>query len=392
MRTGITRGVELRLGLAQLIGWGVTFYLPGVFGAAMAQALGWSPVWVFSGLSLAMLVMGLASPLSGRLIESQGGRRVMVAGSLLNALGCGLLACSQGGALYLGAWLVLGLGMRWSLYDAAFATLVSLGGTAAGPAMQRITLLGGLASALFWPLGGHWLALLGWRPALWLYAALALFGGLLLARLPNPSQRPPCAPLGPGAGCTNAWSRGAWLYALLMLLLGFLAAGTTAHLPALLTGQGLPVAIAALWGVGQVCARLVDMLFGRRLSPLGLTRVIGVALPLCFALGLYSSGSALLAMLFVFGYGAINGLATRVRASMPLLLFAPNQYAVRTGLLLAPGFILAALAPAVYAGVRQHFGDPASLVLSLLLALAVMSTALMLRRELLDRPPVDAPL
>ncbi|MET1077751.1 MAG: MFS transporter [Pseudomonas sp.] len=377
--------MELRLGLAQLIGWGVTFYLPGVFGPAIATAMGWTPVWVYAGLSLAMLVMGLVSPLTGRLVGRHGGRRVMVAGMLLSALGCVLLAVSQGALSYYGAWLVLGVGMRGSLYDAAFATLVGLQGTAAGPAMQRITLFGGLASTLFWPLGELWMALLGWRPALGLYAALALAAGLLLLGLPKAfAVAVSAVPV-----ARSPWSRAARLYALLMVLLGFLAAGVTAHLPALLAGQGLPVVIAALWGIGQVSGRVLDLLLGRRLSPLGLTRVIGIALPLCFALGLCSGGSILLATLWVFGYGAVNGLATRVRASVPLLLFAPDQYAARTGPLLAPGFVMAALAPAAYAALRQDYGDPASLLLSLLLAVLVCGAALALRRELLARPPFD---
>ncbi len=52
-----------------------------------------------------------------------------------------------------GAWLLTGIGMRLSLYDALFAAVVNLYGQQARKTISHITLAGGLASALFWPLG-----------------------------------------------------------------------------------------------------------------------------------------------------------------------------------------------------------------------------------------------
>lgn len=52
-----------------------------------------------------------------------------------------------------GAWLLTGVGMRLSLYDALFAAVVNLYGQQARKTISQITLAGGLASALFWPLG-----------------------------------------------------------------------------------------------------------------------------------------------------------------------------------------------------------------------------------------------
>lgn len=49
------------VGMAQLINWGITFYMPGVFGTAILAETGWSPVVTFSGLTVAMLVMGLVT-------------------------------------------------------------------------------------------------------------------------------------------------------------------------------------------------------------------------------------------------------------------------------------------------------------------------------------------
>ena len=52
-----------------------------------------------------------------------------------------------------GARLLTGIGMRLSLYDALFAAVVNLYGQQARKTISHITLAGGLASALFWPLG-----------------------------------------------------------------------------------------------------------------------------------------------------------------------------------------------------------------------------------------------
>ncbi len=51
--------------------------------------------------------------------------------------------------------IVLGVGMRLTLHDAAFAALARIGGPEARRAMSGITLLGGLAATVFWPLGRY---------------------------------------------------------------------------------------------------------------------------------------------------------------------------------------------------------------------------------------------
>ena len=43
--------------------------------------------------------------------------------------------------------------MRLTLYEAAFAALARIGGPEARRPMSQITLLGGLASTVFWPIG-----------------------------------------------------------------------------------------------------------------------------------------------------------------------------------------------------------------------------------------------
>lgn len=365
------------LGLGQLIAWGVSYYLIGVFEDDFAAAFGWRRGFVHAGYALALGVMALASPLAGRWVARHGGRRVLMAGGLLNAAGCAGLASCQGEAGYLLAWLVLGLGMRLSLYDAAFATLAALGGPRARPAMAQITLLGGLASTVCWPLGHALAEAWGWRVALGAFAGLSLLTLPLHLSLPRGVSSPPAPATAAGEGVGRPSSglpareaaRAAWLYAVVTSGVNFLNAGMSAHMVGMLAGLGLAggaaVGAAAWRGIGQSSARLGEVLFGKGLAPARLNLLAGLALPAGFLLGWGAGASALSAGIFAFVYGAANGLMTITRGTLPLVLFDARSYAERVGRLVAPSFVCSALAPLAYAGVMEAFGAQGALWLSL---------------------------
>ncbi|MDQ8700387.1 MFS transporter [Hyphomicrobium sp. LHD-15] len=374
------------LGLVQLVSWGVSYYLIGVFGDAIAADLGWSQTTVHAGFSAALLVMGLSSPLAGSLIDRYGGRRVMMIGAALNAAGCALLAVCENLPVYFTAWLLLGLGMRLTLYDAAFAALARIGGPAARRPMSQITLLGGLASTTFWPLGYLLIEQLGWRGALGFYAVLALSAVPLLIGLPDGRYDAEAAPREPRVAPLAANDRERFvagaLYALIVTLANFLASGLSAHMIPILTGLGVgaaaAVSISALRGIGQSLARLCEVLFGRHVHPLALNIIGTLLLPFCFVAGLWSGESIVAAVAFAFFYGAGNGLLTIARGTLPLVLFDPRTYGSFVGRLLTPSFLLSAAAPLIYAWAISRFGEVAALYISLAAGLAALSAALYL--------------
>lgn len=398
-----TLRTSLTLGLAQLINWGVSFYLPGAYAWRIVHSTGWPPSWVFAGPSLAMLVMAAISPLSGQWLDRMGGRRVMCTGTLLCSAGCALLATSTTLAQCYAAWGLLGVGMRLSLYDAAFATLASLYGGAARRPMTQITLMGGLATTVFWPLG-NWLGdTWGWRAGVLVYGAFSLLAWALLRTLP------PTPPKAPKTPCTlktattaataataaktpntpNTPQAPARLYGATMALVSILSSGLAAHLTAWLGAQGLPVTLAALWGLGQVCARTLEWLQPRQASAIRLNVVVGCGLPLCFGLALAGMSSPLAAGIFIFAYGALNGLATLLRASLPLELFPHDAYARALGTLLTPAFAVSAVAPWGYSLARQQWGDTAILWVSLGVGVLIAAASLALQR-LARRAPEGA--
>lgn len=378
----------LGLGLSQLILWGITYYLIGGFGDAMTADLGASRDAVYGGFSAALLVMALASPLAGRWIDRHGGRRVMAAGSVLTAAGCLALAASHRLATYYAAWLVLGVAMRLTLYDAAFAALARIAGAGARRAMAQITLLGGLASTVFWPLGRAIADRIGWRGAVVVYAGFALLTVPLHLALPDARHDPDAAAApvaGPRPLVTRRGDRilASALYAATAALAAFLNAGMSSHMIGLLTGLGVAASavvwIAALRGVGQSAARFGEVVFGRHIDPRTLNLAAAALLPACFVAGLFSGRSTAAAAGFALVYGASNGVLTITRGTLPLVLFDPRVYGALVGRLLVPSFALSAAAPVVYASVIQRLGDAGALGMSLAAAGLVLVAAVVLQ-------------
>ena len=331
--------------------------------------------------------MGLSSPLVGRLIDRYGGRQVMVVGSGLIALGCAALALVHDLWTYYAVWTLLGLAMRCTLYDAAFAALARIGGPGARRPISQITLLGGLASTVFWPIGHALAEHFGWRGAVLAYAGFALMTVPLHLAIPNArygdrpaglaAERPHLAQSRPDRLMAGG------LYALMVTLINVLNSGMSAHMIGLLGGLGLTAAVAvwvaSLRGIGQSAARLCEVLFGGRLHPLTLNLLAALALPVCFAAGLLSGQALAAAITFALVYGASNGLLTITRGTLPLVLFDHRTYGTLVGRLLVPSFLLSAVSPLAYALVIEHLGDASALILSILIALTTLAAALALR-------------
>lgn len=386
--TGRARTVAIFcLGLSQLLHWGLSYYLIGVFGGRIAADTGWSHATVYSGFSVALLVMGVLSSPIGRLVDRVGGRVPMSAGAVLAAAGCAGLALGHAYWIYLLSWVGLGAAMRLTLYDAAFAALAKAFGSGAKRPIAQITLLGGLASSAFWPFG-NWLAEnWGWRGACWVYAAIALasiplFLTLPKVRMPVAGDAEPGPPLPPAPPPSKL---AAWLFAYTVAGLNFLNAALSAHMIVILAALGLAlpmaVSVGALRGIGQSSARFCEVMFGGRINPLNLHLGAALGFPLSFVAGVWSGDWLVAAMAFALIYGAANGLMSITRGTLPLVLFDPRTYGATVGKLLTPGFVLAAAAPSAYAALLDGFGPRVTLWVSAIIALTIAAAAGVLRRR-----------
>jgi MFS family permease len=386
----ITRKTVIFLGLSQLICWGISYYLIAAFGKLITADIGWSGSIVYGGFSVSIIVMGLTSPFTGRLIDQYGGRLVMTAGSILLAVGCAGIALSHSVITYYLAWICLGIAMRFSLYDAAFASLVRIGGANAKRAISQITLLGGLASTTFWPIGFFLAESFGWREALFVYAGFALLTIPLHLAIPRGHYEEAKTNNEVLAIDSPQWVKNerdrivaGSLYALIFTLINFLNSAMSVHMIGIMTGLGVAAAvsvwIATLRGIGQSLARVCEILFGARLHPLNLNILASFVLPFCFLIGLFSGDFILAAIAFTFLYGAGVGIMTITRGTLPLVLFDHKTYGAFVGKLLVPSFLLSAGAPVVYALIIEKFGEMAALHLSGGLALVIFTASIVLK-------------
>jgi MFS family permease len=385
----ISRKAVWALGLAQLVSWGISFYYIGVFGDLIVDDLGWSRASVFGGFSVALVTMGACSAMVGRSIDRFGGKPVLMTGAILCTASLSVLSMSGGAGIYYTAWIGLGLSMRCTLYDAAFATLVKIGGASARRSITQITLLGGLAATCFWPLG-HFLAeTYGWRGATLIYA------GCALALLPLYMVLPDADPVAGSSGSKVTQTvesgqnarhvRSAFLYATIIALGNGLHAGMSAHLISVLTELGLAagaaVSIAALRGVGQTTGRVAELAFGKNVHPINLNTFAAALIVVSFALGFLAVGFFLIAAAFVFFYGVATGLLTITRGTLPLVLFDPQRYGAMVGILLVPSFLISAASPVIFAYILDVFGPYATLGMSLTVGVLVVLASLALPKN-----------
>jgi hypothetical protein len=137
-------------------------------------ALGASRSTVVGAFTVSVLISGLLAPVVGRAIDRRGGRWLMTGASLLAS--AGLAALGQATSLlqlYL-VWIVLGVAMAGTLYEPAFAVLTRAFVTHHRRAIAVLTLFGGFASTVFWPLGQALIGEFGWRSTAMIFCALNL--------------------------------------------------------------------------------------------------------------------------------------------------------------------------------------------------------------------------
>ena len=120
-------------------------------------------------VSVALVVMGLSARPRGRAIDRCGGRGVLTRLNLVLALGLVALGLARMRRCF-AAWCVLGLGMGLGLYEAAFATLVRIHGSAARGPITGITLIAGFASTVGWPVTVAPDEHFGWRASCFAWA------------------------------------------------------------------------------------------------------------------------------------------------------------------------------------------------------------------------------
>jgi MFS family permease len=371
------------LAVTQVISWGAIYYAFSILAPEIQRELGWRAETVFGAFSWSLLVAGLVSTPIGILLDRFGGRYVMGTGSTIAGMGLLLLGVTQSVLVYFVAWTILGIAMALVLYEAAFAAINREFIAHTRKAISILTLFGGFASTVFWPITLFLNAHLGWRDTYLIYGIMQL-AVCLPAHLMLHTRRPD-------------WHRHAnlhtdhaknytlkeaikhpafWKLAFAFATNAFIFSALSVHLIPLMHRMGHAMAsavfFAVLIGPMQVLGRIGEMAFAHRTHPQTVGKITFAILPaallVLWALGEHQWAIALFCAL----YGLSNGILTIVRGTIPRELFGAKNYGAISGALSGPALIAKAAGPL---GVAALIGMDVSpnWLLGSFLAVAVLS-------------------
>lgn len=369
------------LGIAQILAWGSSYYLLAVLAKPIATETGWSLEWVVGGLSLGLLIAGIVSPRVGDSIQKYGGRPVLSASAVLLGLGMVGLAVTHTLPLYLLSWVVLGVGMGAGLYDAAFGTLGRMYGQRARTAIATLTLFGGFASTVCWPISAALVSELGWRGACLVYAAIHLFILLPLYffALPKEAQQDAASsPLQRNADLNHRQAELGpppkilfLLVAAVITISSMISALVSVHLLTILQARDIAlaaaVALGAIVGPAQVGARAIQMLITRHHHPIWTK--LASAIFIALGIAVLWAGLPIVSAALIF-YGAGIGIESIARGTLPLALFGEHRYAAIVGRIAMPSLIAQAASPSLGAILIERLGANGTLATLFTVALA----------------------
>ena len=311
------------LGATTIVSYGTTQYLFGVLVVPMQRDLGWSRALLSGAFSLAFAIAGVLGIPIGRLVDRRGARALMTGGSLLGAACLALLSQVREPWQFYLLWAGgLGLAQALTFYPVTFTVITNWFLTRRGRALALLTLLGGFASVIFYPLAGVLIAHYGWRPTLLVMAGCQLvicapIHFLLLRRHPDelrPEQPREGVLLRPALATGAFWaltaSSGLGLLAHSVLL---------AHQVPYLIGRGFdPVfaaGVAGLLGLASLPSRVVMNLLSDRLGPRALLAVSAGLQALGVVLLIVAATPALV-WLYIVVYGFAFGAVSPLRAAV----------------------------------------------------------------------------
>jgi hypothetical protein len=336
--------IVVALSITETVTWGIIYYGFPVFLRPMEQDLGASRVAITAAFSVGLGVAALAALPVGRWIDRHGGRGLMTVGSCLaTALTFAWARVESLPALY-AVWFLMGLAMATTLYEPAFAVVVTWFARGRDRALLTVTLVAGFASTVFMPIEAWLLTRVGWRAALTILAVVLAvitipIHALVLRRSPL------AAPARGAGGATTSTVPGMtlgqaarmpvfWVLACAFFVSNFATAAASVHLIPYLVDRGYSATLAAAtigWmGAMQVPGRLLFVPISARLGARWMVasvffgQAMGMGqLPLITLIGT--------TLPFIVVMGASNGMSTLSRATSLAQIFGARHYGAISG-------------------------------------------------------------
>ena len=375
--------IVFALGSTQTLAWASSYYLPAILADPIARDLGVSSNWIFAAFSASLVISAMLGPRVGRQIDLVGGRQVLSLSNLTLAAGLALLGATYSIPVLVLAWLLLGIGMSFGLYDAAFAALGRIYGDSARRSITGITLIAGFASTVGWPLTAWGLDTIGWRNTCFAWAVAHMVIGLPVNFFVLPAVKGAKAAVAATVKPHIPIDRTMILLAFAFAAAWSVTGAMAAHLPRILEAAGATslqaVSAGALIGPAQVAARIVEASFLSRYHPLLSTRLACLMHPIGAAILALVGGAATSA--FAIFHGAGNGVLTIARGTLPLAIFGPQNYGYRLGIIGAPARMAQAIAPLAFGLLIDVMGSRILIVSSALSLSALLALLLLGKRS-----------
>jgi len=389
------------LGVTQIVGYGTLMYAYAVLLPLMATDLGLSLSTVFGILSLGLFFGGLSAPVAGILVDRFGGRWVMTIGSVVAGLSLMSLSLVTGQyGLLVAILLAEGAGM-FVLYNVAFASVTRLDiDVPAQRSISIITLFGGVASTIFWPLTLAISERAGWQTTwvVWGLTMLVVCVPIHWLVLSGPAKDPAA----PKAHSVQDWPeltgparrRGMLWMVISFIFSGYLMGAVMTLWVTNVQDLGHSIAAAAFAGavIGpfKTVGRAFEMLISRNMYPL-ITYALAMGLMLSgfivlLAFGFTYPGVIIAAAL----YGMGDGIKTIARGTLPLALFGEKGYGARLGWISFVQMGVNASAPFVFALVSETYGGWWSFAgMCLCLIVAILTYVMIPDPRSLSHDPIE---
>ncbi|GMA16123.1 MFS transporter [Deinococcus metallilatus] len=333
------------LAVLTTVSYGALYYAQPLLAVAAEHERGWTRTQTGLAFTLALLVTALTAPAVGRALDARGGRVLVGGGALLGGAAFVLLALTHGYPLFVIGWLLAGVAMALTFYEAAFTVLgQQVGGATRTRATLTITLVAGLASTIFVPLTTALLAAGGLQGALLVLAALLVSVGLLAWWML------------PAAGASTL-DKGRVAFtpdqAFVRLMVAFTLArvvtvGVGLQLAPLLLAAayapGLAAALTGLLGLTALPGRVMFVPLLGRLGALPLTLLLFMLLGLGALLLRFTASPALTVTAIVL-FGLSSGALTLARAELLTRWYPPETFGTANGLMARPVNLAQAFTP-----------------------------------------------
>lgn len=354
-----TRRVVVSTALTVVVGFGCVLYGFSVYATDQAAGAEFSTSWLSLAFAGAVITSGLSAIPVGRIMDVRGVRGVIPIGGALTGSGLWLFSVTSDPWLVLVAWwLLIGPGTAAVYYEPAFLAINQWVAEVDRPkALGWLTVIGGLAGAIFIPLIERLTTWLGWRGAVQVAAAMVVGTSLLASLIWLPRGRGPHAAQRSIAGpLTSLRDDPVFLWFTLAMMLAFAAMqGVIVHRLDLFAEAGFSLALVAAWaGAASLISlpgRYAGPVVGDRTSLV--VTMVGVIGLLSVSTVLAATATTVFAMTSHFVvFGLVFGAVTPLRALMMNKWYAGDRFGAVMGVQKTATLLASSLGP-LFVGVGR---------------------------------------